>query len=258
MKTAAGSKGPHGFPPSAAEQGHVSLSRSNYRVPACEVHLETLEGDQRPICPCNAASQDGTRRGTRLRSRWGYPGTQAGGTADPCTVPQPSWGLLTSEASCTINRDKLKFLLESPLCRRVAHPWHATRVTEAMRLRCIEAVRGLRHHAAYPQAADTVIDAATLTGYIRIVPFQKHNLFWSIEKESTMKRSRAKGMSNFEAIPLTTQRNHDVRPRSAAGGYELSPVELDAIHGGTLKIEVPPYTPLPPKTEPTLPRIPYR
>jgi hypothetical protein len=73
-----------------------------------------------------------------------------------------------------------------------------------------------------------------------------------------MRRSRTKGMALFDAIPLTTQRNHDERPRSAAGGYALSPVELDAIHGGTLQIEVPPFTPLPPKTEPTLPRIPYR
>ena len=46
-----------------------------------------------------------------------------------------------------------------PLCRRVAHPWHAIRGTEAMRLRFIEAVRGLRQHAACPQAADAVIEA---------------------------------------------------------------------------------------------------
>ena len=67
-----------------------------------------------------------------------------------------------------------------------------------------------------------------------------------------MKRALAKGMSNFEEIPITTQRNHDVRPRSAAVGYELSPVELDAVHGGALNIEVPPYIPLSqshPKTE---------
>ena len=67
-----------------------------------------------------------------------------------------------------------------------------------------------------------------------------------------MKRSRANGMSNFEEIPLTTQLNHDVRPRLAAGGYELSPEELDEVHGGALRIEVPPYIPLSqshPKTE---------
>ena len=58
-----------------------------------------------------------------------------------------------------------------------------------------------------------------------------------------MKRSRAKGMANFEAIPLTTPRNHDVRPRSAAGGYALSPGELEAIHGGTLKIVSHPFPP---------------
>jgi hypothetical protein len=51
-----------------------------------------------------------------------------------------------------------------------------------------------------------------------------------------MKRSLAKGMSNFEAIPITTQLNHDVRPRSAAVGYELSPVELDAVHGGAANL----------------------
>jgi hypothetical protein len=47
-----------------------------------------------------------------------------------------------------------------PLCCRVAHPWHAIRVTEAMRLRCIEAVRGPRHHAECPQAADAVIEVS--------------------------------------------------------------------------------------------------
>ena len=73
-----------------------------------------------------------------------------------------------------------------------------------------------------------------------------------------MKRSRAKGLSNSDERPLTTPRNHDVRPRPAAGGYALSPGELDAIHGGALHIEVPPYIPLSqshPKTERTLPRV---
>ena len=76
-----------------------------------------------------------------------------------------------------------------------------------------------------------------------------------------MKRSLANGMSNFEEIPITTQLNHDVRPRSAAVGYELSPVELDAVHGGALNIEVPAYIPLSqshPKTEVVLPRTPYK
>ena len=41
---------------------HLRLSRLNYRVPACEVHPETLEGEQSPLCTCNAASKDGTRR----------------------------------------------------------------------------------------------------------------------------------------------------------------------------------------------------
>lgn len=127
-----------------------------------------------------------------------------------------------------------------------------------MRLRSIPGLRGIRLPAETPHGVDAVIDAATLTGYIRMVPFQQCNLLWFIEKESKMKRSRAKGMSNFEERPLTIQRNHDVRPRSAAVGYELSPVELDAIHGGALHIEVPPYIPLSqshPKTERTLPRV---
>ena len=40
----------------------LSLSRLNYRVPECEVHPETMESEQSPICTCNAASKDGTRR----------------------------------------------------------------------------------------------------------------------------------------------------------------------------------------------------
>ena len=46
-----------------------------------------------------------------------------------------------------------------PWCRRVAHPWHARRVTEALRLRCKETVRGLRQHTECPQAVDVVLDA---------------------------------------------------------------------------------------------------
>ena len=70
-----------------------------------------------------------------------------------------------------------------------------------------------------------------------------------------MKRLLAKVLSHFEDIPLTTQRNHDVRPRSAAGGYELSPGELDAVHGG---FGFPAYIRLldsHPKTERTLSRV---
>ncbi len=76
-----------------------------------------------------------------------------------------------------------------------------------------------------------------------------------------MKRTLARGMSNVEATPITIQLNHDVRPRSAAAGRELSPAELDAVHGGELKIEVPAYVPLSqshPKTEVVLPRVPYK
>ena len=73
-----------------------------------------------------------------------------------------------------------------------------------------------------------------------------------------MRRLLAKVLSHFEERPLTPQRNHDVRSRSAAGGYALSPGELDAVHGGELKIEAPRYIPLSeshPKTERTLPRV---
>ena len=58
-----------------------------------------------------------------------------------------------------------------------------------------------------------------------------------------MKRSHANGRSNLEEM------------------YELSPVELDAVHGGALKIEMPAYVPLSqshPKTEVVLPRVPYK
>jgi len=46
-----------------------------------------------------------------------------------------------------------------------------------------------------------------------------------------------------------------------AVGSELSAVELDAVHGGELKIEVPAYVPMSqshPKTEVVLPRVPYK
>jgi hypothetical protein len=64
-----------------------------------------------------------------------------------------------------------------------------------------------------------------------------------------MKRSLVKRMSNTEETPVTTV------------GFELSPVELDAVHGGTLNIEVPAYIPLSqsqPKTEVVIPRTPYK
>jgi hypothetical protein len=44
-------------------------------------------------------------------------------------------------------------------------------------------------------------------------------------------------------------------------GQELSSEELAAVHGGELKIEVPAYVPLStsnPKTEPVVPRVPYK
>ena len=44
-------------------------------------------------------------------------------------------------------------------------------------------------------------------------------------------------------------------------GQELSSEELTAVHGGELKIEVPAYVPLSqsnPKTEPVVPRVPYK
>ena len=127
-----------------------------------------------------------------------------------------------------------------------------------MRLRSLPGLRGIRLPVETPHGVDAVINAATRTGSIRMVPFQPCNLWWFIEKESTMRRLLAKVLSHFEERPLTPQRNHDVRSRSAAGGYELSPVELDAVHGGELKIEAPRYIPLSeshPKTERTLPRV---
>ena len=44
-------------------------------------------------------------------------------------------------------------------------------------------------------------------------------------------------------------------------GQELSSEELTAVHGGELKIKVPAYVPLSqsnPKTEPVVPRVPYK
>ena len=127
-----------------------------------------------------------------------------------------------------------------------------------MRLRSLPGLRGICLPAETLHGVDAVIDAATRTGSIGMELFQQCNLLGFIEKESTMKRARAKGRSNFGARPLTTPRNHDIQPRLAAGGSALSPGELDAIHGGALNIEVPPYIPLSqshPKTERTLPRV---
>jgi hypothetical protein len=76
-----------------------------------------------------------------------------------------------------------------------------------------------------------------------------------------MKRSFVKRMSNLEERPITTQVDVDGRPGSAGVGYELAPVERDAVHGGALNIEVPAYIPLSqshPKTEVVLPRVPYK
>jgi len=84
----------------------MSLSRLNYRVPACEVHPETLEGEQSPLCACNAVSQDGTRRGNTSTVTLGK-FRHAGGTAGPCTVHQPSWGPPYLDGIVYINRDKL-------------------------------------------------------------------------------------------------------------------------------------------------------
>jgi hypothetical protein len=63
---------------------------------------------------------------------------------------------------------------------------------------------------------------------------------------------------SFTKAMAGSQLNVQVRP---AAGSELTPAELDAVHGGELKIEVPAYVPLSqiyPKTEVTLPRVPYK
>jgi hypothetical protein len=62
----------------------------------------------------------------------------------------------------------------------------------------------------------------------------------------------------FMAVPSS---HVNVQARRAAAGAELTPAELDAVHGGELKIEMPAYVPLSqiyPKTEVTLPRVPYK
>ena len=68
-----------------------------------------------------------------------------------------------------------------------------------------------------------------------------------------MKRSFVKGMSMFAQIPVASE--------LASAGCELTDVELEAVHGGELKIEVPAYIPMSqshPKTEVVLPRVPYK
>ena len=45
-----------------------------------------------------------------------------------------------------------------PLCCLVAHPWHAIRGTEAMRLRSVQGMRGIRPLAENPHGADAVIE----------------------------------------------------------------------------------------------------
>ena len=75
-------------------------------------------------------------------------------------------------------------------------------------------------------------------------------------KESNMKRSLTGRKS--AATPAGEGRNQNVR---SAAGYELSAAEAAAVHGGELKLEMPAYVPLSqshPKTEVTLPRVPYK
>jgi hypothetical protein len=88
-----------------------------------------------------------------------------------------------------------------------------------------------------------------------MVPIRQGNLSCSFFEENQMKRSLAKSQSSSAAATATAPQ---LRP---AAGYELSPVEVEAVHGGTLKIEMPAYVPLSqshPKTEVTLPRVPYK
>ena len=60
---------------------------------------------------------------------------------------------------------------------------------------------------------------------------------------------------------LPFKSNGDVRLHSSVAGYELSAVEVDAVHGGALNVEISAYIPMStshPKTETTLPRVPYK
>ena len=84
----------------------VSVSRFNHRVPACEVHPETLEASR--VLYAHATRPHRMARGaaTRPRSRWGYPGTRAGLQARALSTSHRG-GLLSSQASCIINWDKL-------------------------------------------------------------------------------------------------------------------------------------------------------
>jgi len=69
-----------------------------------------------------------------------------------------------------------------------------------------------------------------------------------------MKRLRARNSSSSAATSTTAQLQPDA-------GYELSPVEAGAVHGGELKLEMPAYVPISqshPKTEVTLPRVRYK
>lgn len=74
-----------------------------------------------------------------------------------------------------------------------------------------------------------------------------------------MKASLVKAMSKFTERSGAKQLN--AGPRAAGRGCELTRAELDAVHGGELKIEMPAYIPLSqshPKTEVVLPRVPYK
>ena len=76
-----------------------------------------------------------------------------------------------------------------------------------------------------------------------------------------MKRLLPKSAANSAETSITAQLDQDGRSSSATVGSELSSVELDAVHGGELKIEVPAYVPMSqshPKVEVTLPRVPYK
>ena len=56
-----------------------------------------------------------------------------------------------------------------PVCRRVAHPWHALQGIEALRLRLLQGMRGIRPHRETPHGADA--ETAAVCPLLAALPF---------------------------------------------------------------------------------------
>ena len=86
----------------------LSLSRLHHQLAACERYPDMVGRRSMPSALATRLPRRERGAGTRPPPRWWSPGTRTGGTVDECTVHRPSRCLLALEASCTINRDKLR------------------------------------------------------------------------------------------------------------------------------------------------------